>query len=230
MSQIGFAVILTEEKGALFYERILTDMLEAGCEAIEIHTPDYHEMKPDSELIKIIRQFTYRSIHTRGLIAEDKCTDKLRYYTELAEKIDTHAFTVHPNIMDEWSWLVKYFGDLLSYENMDWRKPFATLPSHMKEVFSQAPNARWTYDLNHVYTVDPSMKLADEFYDSFSNLGHYHISGFKDADLPHTTLYTTHQDIIAEYVRTDHPIIIESFGIYDIQDFQLELDYTKKLL
>ena len=75
------------------------------------------------------------------------------------------------------------------------------------------------------------MSLANEFYDNFRHyLGHYHLSGFAGENLDHTTLHTTRQDVIISHIKTNHPVIIESFGIQDISDFRTELNYiTHKL-
>jgi hypothetical protein len=221
MNKIGFSVIISPKRPTNFYLQLLEKMQTAGCEAIEIHTPEHNKINRD--LIMAIKQFSYRSIHTTDLTPQS--LNEANYYQSLTSEIDTHALTIHPHTMQKWSWLHEYFGSKASFENMDWRKPFGTSPDDMSEVFEQYSNARWTYDLNHVYTNDDTMILADEFYSRFDNLGHYHLSGFKDERLPHTTLHTTHQNIIIEAVKSNHPIIIESYGIDDIENFETELEY-----
>lgn len=113
---------------------------------------------------------------------------------------------------------------------MDRAKVFGQTPSDMRTVFDDAPQAQWTFDLNHVYSNDDSMQLVDDFYDLSDRLAHYHVSGYGGPELPHTTLHDSNQNIILRSIRTNHPIIIESYGTADIADFHDELVYVRRFL
>jgi hypothetical protein len=128
--------------------------------------------------------------------------------------------------MEGWGWTKSYFGNIASFENMDRFKPFGNTVHDMQRVMADHPGARWTFDLNHVYTNDPSLASVPQFYEQLGDPGHYHISGFRDEQLPHTTLHSTRQDSIVKAVSTDAPIIIESLGIDDIHLFHDELQYV----
>lgn len=225
MNPIGFSVIYSKRHDTQFYARLFRDMLDAGCSAIELHTPQYDELDA-SELLELIRSFEYRAIHTSDLHspAEDKNT--LAYYQELVRSIDAAAVTIHPHTMKSWGWVAEYFGDLASFENMDRFKPFGQSPEDMRRILDEHPTARWTFDLNHVYTNDPDLSRVSDFYEQLGDPGHYHISGFKDKALPHTTLHTTGQDSIIAAVATKKPIIIESLGSDDIHLFREEYNYV----
>ncbi len=205
---------------------LLSEMLSYGCTAIEIQAREHDGFEQSEQIVGLIKRFTYRSIHTADLISVHDNKFEVEYYSNLLGVIDAHAITVHPHTMITWSWLRSYFGTKTSFENMDWRKPFAKTPEDMAKVFTNFPDARWTYDLNHVFTNDSSMKLSKDFYTTLGNLGHYHISGFKDDHLPHTKLFETRQDSIITSVEDERPIIIESFGIEDIHEFKKEYDYV----
>jgi len=67
VNKVGFSVIYSPAKRDLpFYKRLLKDMLSAGCQAIELHTPTHALL--DAELLRLVGQFPYRAIHTSDLI------------------------------------------------------------------------------------------------------------------------------------------------------------------
>lgn len=229
MNQIGFSVIYSPEQNTQFYEELFSDMLEAGCDAIELHTP-HHNTIDDARLLDLISHFGYRAIHTSDLHNPVQDEKILGHYQDLAHRIGASAITIHPHTMKKWSWIADYFGERASFENMDRFKPFGQSPEDMLRVKSEYPTARWTFDLNHVLTNDTSLSRVPDFYAQLGAPGHYHISGFQDASLPHTTLHTTRQNEVIRAVATDHPIIIESLGIEDITSFRDEYDYVVKRL
>ncbi len=229
MNQLGFSVIYSAEHDRAFYRTLLRTMLAAGCSAIEIQAPARRPLD-DPELLNLISQFSYRSLHTSDFHNSTDDAEALAYFRTLAERVDAHALTIHPYTMDHWDWLAEYFGELASFENMDRFKPFGRTPADLALVKSEYPTTRWTFDINHVFTNDPTLAPVAEFYQQLGAPGHYHISGFKDAKQPHTKLHLTHQDDIITAVKTDAPIILESFGPTDIQDFQREYDYVAERL
>lgn len=223
-NKIGFSVIYLPAQDNKFYTSLLEDMLAAGCRAIEVHVPHHNQI--DAPLIKLIRKFDYRAIHTSDLRSATENQEALTYYKELAQHIDAEAITIHPHTMQTWDWITDYFGDQTSFENMDCFKPFGKTPEDMQRIKSEHPAARWTFDINHVLTNDKSLGSIPDFYAKLGNPGHYHISGFKDESLPHTTLHTTHQDEVIDAITTDAPVIIESLGDEDIHLFRDEYDYV----
>lgn len=227
MNEIGFSVIYSSERDDQFYATLFDDMLDAGCSAIELHTPR-HDRLTDPDLLRSIAQFRYRAIHTSDLHGPTQDSEALAHYQALAQDIGAAAITIHPHTMEQWGWLADYFGDAASFENMDCFKPFARTPRDMTRVLREHPSARWTFDVNHVLTNDESLASVSNFYDQLGNPGHYHISGFRDAALPHTTLHTTRQNGVIDAIATNAPIIIESLGIADIDQFRPEYDYVVK--
>lgn len=228
-NELGFSVIYSPARDDTFYSKLFEDMLDAGCEAIELHAPEHSELD-DPALLSLISRFNYRAIHTSDLRSPQEDAKALAYYQELAQKIGAVSITIHPHTMEHWGWIADYFGDTASFENMDRFKPFGKSPEAMRQVRDEHPTARWTFDLNHVYTNDSSLSKVPAFYNQLGDPGHYHISGFKDASLPHTTLHTTQQNSIINGIATSAPVIIESLGIEDIHLFQDELTYVAQRL
>ncbi|QQG51196.1 MAG: hypothetical protein HZB75_01680 [Candidatus Saccharibacteria bacterium] len=173
----------------------------------------------------LIKVFKYRYIHSSDIHSSVENKDDLAYYEGLMGKINAMAITIHPHTMKSWGWVADHFGDLASFENMDRFKPFGGSVEDMQQIKSEYPMTRWTFDINHVYTNDSSLSRMSDFYELLGDPGHYHVSGFRDEALPHTTLCTTGQDKIIDAVATEHPIIIESLGSSDIHLFRQEYDY-----
>jgi hypothetical protein len=220
MDTIGFSVIFDEAKGAHFYEKLLDQMLAENCSAIEVHAYDLDRFEQQQGIVDIIKKFDFISVHYSG--------DNIVYHIDMVAKLDAHILTIHPNSINEWTEKKESIRRLLSIENMDWRKSYGTSVEDMKLAFAQIPSAVWTFDLNHIYSIDPTMELADDFHESFDNLSHYHLSGFKDDKLPHAPLCETRQDIIIQKLQKDRPIIIESFGVDNIVNFKQELGYIRE--
>jgi hypothetical protein len=205
---------------------ILKKMLDIGCGAIQVHGhSDLLSAKPGH--LNLIKQFDYRTLHLPEL--HDQTTDQalINAALRVADAMQAQDFTLHPTGLSSFGWLAGVFGDRLSIENMDWRKDFGKTPSDLEKVFAELPNASWTYDVNHVKTNDPSMNLADDFYQLFKNrLKQYHLSGFVDDEMPHTLLADTkEEEIIAKVEDKTKPIIIESLGFKDMPRLQEEFDY-----
>ncbi|HVX58214.1 MAG TPA: hypothetical protein VG964_00580 [Candidatus Saccharimonadales bacterium] len=210
---------------------LLEGMLSAGCQAIQLQVrPDIVSEWP--EHLQIVRKFEYRTIHLPYLkeAANDPgLNESLR---KLASFISASNFTFHPVNTDSFTWLAEEFGDQVCAENMDWQKDFGQSPRDLQRVFADLPNAGWTYDVNHVMTNDPSLRLGEELYERFApRLRQYHLSGFGGEHLPHTLLADTRQDKIIRLVKDlSKPIILESLGSVNLQRYQEELDYVSNFL
>lgn len=227
MNKIGFSVIVNNQTDISGMVGLLDSMLTVGCDAIELHLAQSVTMvrADKNRLFAAISKFSYRSIHASHLTTQEQSAD-IQHYQDILRQIEAHAITIHPDGMAQWRWLVDAFGGLASFENMDCEKDFGQTPSDMRIVFDDAPQAKWTFDLNHVYSNDEGMQTIDEFYGFSDRLAHYHVSGYGGSELPHTTLHNSNQDSILRSIRTNHPIIIESYGVDDIADFRDELQYV----
>ena len=189
-------------------------MLDYNCQAIEVDVSNIKFGKV-KELHTLLKNFSFLSIHA---------TEDIKNSTDFYEKLCPDIVTVHPNFLSRYLNL-PIPNEKISVENMDWRQTNGRYPEEMKKIFTDNPKLRFTCDLNHIYTNDLTMKSGMAF-NAFSNLSHYHISGFGGENLPHCPLYKTRQKVIAESLeKTNRPIIIESFDSDDISNFRKEFDY-----
>lgn len=165
--------------------------------------------------INLISKFKYRSIHMPVLNDNniihypDPSIDKwLNVIDIIITEINPHTILFHPDQVDNFNWANKKYGNRLAFENMDSRKSFGKTVEDMSKVFELCPNAKFVLDVNHAYTNDKTMKLADSFYSIFRDrLIHYHLSGFGGF---HNALCTTREDIILNGIKSfDIPIVHE---------------------
>lgn len=230
--RIGFSTAIINNPSEDYINTLL-DIAQSECSAIEFNDRiEEYSQEPSQIFIDIAKSYDYRSIHLPVLLSFEESRTAIDYWLKFADKIDAHSFTLHPTNMQSFDWLNQAFDERLALENMDWRKDYGKSVKDMVHALNIVEGAGWIYDLNHVYTNDESMSLADDFMKALEKrLRHYHISGFGDDNLPHTSLFTTKQDeIIKKLTRTDKPIIIESFGVEDINNWRKELDYISSRL
>jgi hypothetical protein len=227
---IGFSIAVeTLPEAALV--RIVRDMQAAGCTAFELNMTGRAPRPLGAELVAALLGFAYRSVHLPLLESAEHDPATVAAYQQLAQTLDVQSCTIHPHVVRDWPGLEAAFAGRLAVENMDWRKPADTRPADMAAVFAAAPSAQWAFDVNHIYSLDPTMRLAGEFYDRFGGrLAHYHLSGFGGEAEPHLMLAQTGQDIILTALRDDKPIIIESLSESTLPDFRIELDYIRQRL
>ncbi|MFA6304924.1 MAG: hypothetical protein WCV73_00350 [Patescibacteria group bacterium] len=180
--------------------------------------------KLDTDDIKKIKQFDYISIHAPALTTEDPKV-WLRYPSaegkaviedllKIAKDINANTILFHPDLVDDFKWLNDKVGNLLAFENMDVHKSFGKTVEDLKSIFKQAPQAKWVCDVNHLYTIDQSMELAEEFHKNFQNkLCHYHLSGYGGF---HEALHISQEDIILKGIKDfSIPIINEGSALRD---------------
>ena len=105
---------------------------------------------------------------------------------------------------------------------MDNRKESHKNPTDFDEIFSQDKNYKLVLDINHIYTNDSSMKLADIFYKKFGDrISQLHVSGYIDY---HNPLFETKQmNIIKAIQDFNIPMIIES--VLSVEDLEKERNY-----
>jgi len=183
----------------------------------------------DDEDIYNIKKFDYISIHAPALVSDiggekiwmrypsaqgEKAIEQIIKNAE-AVKADTILF--HPDLVDDSSWLSKKIGSRLAFENMDAKKSFGKTVEDLEKIFTQVPNAKWVCDVNHIYTIDHSMRLTDEFHNNFKDrLCHYHLSGYGGF---HDCLYISQEDIILKGIKDfSIPIIHEGRALKDGKD------------
>lgn len=206
--------------------------LAEGCTALEIGMMSLEREKqltPDLDKVPWDK-FSYHSLHAPVIdfiYRDDEVTHSLLSRIEkLHEKYNFDLIVFHPNIVEDFNIFQKY-NFPLAFENMDSRKTIATDVEGMKKIFALV-DAKMVLDLNHCYTVDPSMNLAREFYENFKDrISEIHLSGFETF---HDPLYKTEQlEIIQAIPDKNLPIIIEA-GQNSVEDIKNEFNYIIKNL
>lgn len=215
----------------------LKTALSFSNEAAELGFTSLHEIYFNTEIASLFKQFKYRSIHLPVVHHSENKLHFLRYPSAILEdgliQIDAmikecnpHTVLIHPDQIDDFFWLTKRYGNVLAFENMDSKKTFGKTIEDMDEVFNKCPSARWVFDLNHIFTNDKTMKLANDFYNAFSDrLVHYHISGYGGF---HDALCITKEDVIVKgLLSIDYPIIDEG-DIVHRGLLEKEYDYIRQ--
>lgn len=192
----------------------------------------------DLEIINVLSTFDWISIH--GTVhADDKPMNypskeadlAIEKMLELINKCNINTVLFHPDLVDDFEYLNKLFGDKLAFENMDKRKEFGNTIEDMQKVFDLSPQSKWVCDVNHIYTLDPTMKLAEEFHEKFGGrLSHYHISSYGKT-LHRLFIDDAKYEILDGVMNLDVPMINEGFGgPADISRLDQELNLVKSII
>lgn len=200
-----------------------------GCNAIEImwHEADETEKLLDLD-VELLKQFEYVSIHAPsfGIYNDVQIVAMLQVLAQAHEKINFKAVVLHPYANINWD-VFRQFDLPFMIENMDWRKEVGKYTESLEEIFSKF-DAPMVLDVNHCMTNDPSMHLAQELSEKFTDrIKEIHASGFETF---HECLYKTQQqEILSAIPDKNLPIIIES-GCETIEDVEKEFAYLKQYL
>jgi sugar phosphate isomerase/epimerase len=126
----------------------------------------------------------------------------------LAWKFDT---VVHPEAYrGEQS--LRRLGGRVVFENMDNQKSFGQKAPDLRSIFDAYPEAGFCLDVAHVWTNDPTLRLAHDLIDSFGQrLRQLHVSGI-EPDGTHRPTTRADLDLYAPVLaRCDHvPWLLEA--------------------
>lgn len=214
-----------------FMEKIKV-FLELGCNAIEFSMMSFEQEEKLNEYWDQIPwdRFSYCSVHalTHELIYknDDKTKDFLTRLQDKHNKYDFDLVVIHPNLVEDWDVFSNY-NLPFAFENMDHNQNFARDVKDMKEVFSNV-DAKMVMDVNHCFTNDPTMQLANDFYVAFGQrIQEIHLSGYEKF---HEPLYLTKQPQIINAIPDKNiPIIIESTQ-KSLDDIVNEYKYVLEVL
>jgi len=150
----------------------------------------------------------YVSIHGPSL-SDNNLKEILLRLEKINKKYGIDNFVFHAEKGIDWDLVKDIITSPISIENMDNRKKFGKTVESIKKIIDKY-DFKFTLDLQHAYTNDKSMKLADKFHRELGDkIIEYHLSGF-DPKFLHYPLFKTKQNEIINGVRKDIPIIIES--------------------
>ena len=217
----------------------LRRLARSSTEVLELHLSDLldGDWNPTPEETELIGSFAYRSIHLPGYVRYPGPETKkmLTQLPRIIEAVRPHTAVLHPDAVDDFQWVADTFAPFecrLAVENMDWRKTVGITVESMRAAFERLPDAGWVFDVNHIYTLDPSMELGRQLYAAFSDrLVHYHVSGFGGPESLHACLADTHEDEILACVFDDgKPLVLESVAEKTTEDPRVELEYIQSRL
>ena len=224
------SMILGFSTGCLYktHERVSKETFDVfrkiGCNAIEVTCKDKEAIK---KLIKEISPsdllgFSYVSLH-----APNVCDIETLNLLQEAQKIfNFETIVLHPEEVENWD-IFRKFNLPFTIENMDWRKEIGKSVESMEDIFSKL-DVHMVLDINHCFTVDRSMQLAQNMFEKFhARISELHLSGFENF---HEPLFRTKQmEIINAIPGKNIPIIIES-GCETVEDVKAEFAFIKSFL
>ncbi len=188
-------------------------LLEIDNEAIEVmfNKPETLSDIPDPETLNLINKFKYRSIHApmKGVhYSQTKNENLIDKLLLVAEKIEAHTILFHPVDIEDHKWLGNKVGSKIAFENMDNRKQFGKTVRDLEGVYKKVPHAKWVFDVNHLYTHNPTMSQTNKYHKALGNrLCHYHFSGFGSF---HDCISITKEDVMFSGITDlSKPIISE---------------------
>lgn len=183
---------------------------------------------PDPEFLELVGVFKSKSIHApfKNIRYSQKFEREVDLLLNIAEKIRTDVILFHPDTVEDFDWLYNKVGSLIAYENMDNRKSFGNKIEELETLFVKYPSVSWHCDVNHLFTMDPTLKITQDFHTAFKNrLYGYHLSGYGSPQTLHTCLYITHENQIIDAILDLSKPIIHEGGAPDQVNF-LEKEYA----
>ncbi len=167
-------------------------LLIKGVDSIEIFLhKDFADTDEFFERVLLLElpMFNHVSLHAPDIpYGQHPRTEKvIEYLKKISEKLNAQYITLHPAGIQDWSLFKEFEGKLL-LENMDPVKGEGQDVDDMNKYFSQI-DAGMTLDLQHSYSIDPSMALTDRLIDTFkARIKEVHISGWESPNR-HVPLY-----------------------------------------
>lgn len=223
---IGFSTPSFHRRRESLTESTLLRMREIGCNAVEFALRQEIDTLLDLEL-SALDGFEFVSVHAPAMRYGDdpKTLALLSMLEKVHARLDLKALTLHPDLVEDWS-VIRASQLPWAIENMDCQKSFGRTVEELDRVVSDT-GFPVVLDVNHVFTNDPSMALAEDFKRTYSGrISHVHVSGFSTL---HDPLFRTNQPEILDAVPAGLPIIIES-GMESDRDVVRELEHIRAAL
>lgn len=245
MLKLGFSVGATNPHASR--TEILSRILELTNEAVEIGFVEVGRIIKgwSEEEIELVKEFKYIELHAPAVEdLPDGSMRLLRYsksnpeairvidlIQQFRKKVNNDTILFHPDIVVNFDWLNEVFGESLAFENMDNKKQFGKSVEDMEKVFEYSPQAGWVCDVNHIYTIDHSMKLAETFHEKFkSRLRQYHLSAYAGFHSPFVE--NENEKIIMDGIKEFNVPIIHEGGVTkrELELIEREYKYVKENL
>jgi len=212
------------EKAISRCAEVSTDVVEINCVGgLVIAGRDVRDM--ENNWFSRFGQITLHSPSCDIIYGENK--QSYLILEEIEKLCKKHKFchvVFHPDLIDNYDVFLE-FDIPIAIENMDKRKSIGVSVEGMKRIMDKGA---WGFvlDLNHCYSIDPSMELARKFAEKFrERLVGIHLSGYVNY---HELLYVTRQREILEAIPDiDIPIILEGMCTRENFDLKKEVEYVR---
>jgi len=153
MRPIGFstgALALSDFRHAM-------DLLrDKAVSAIELSALRFRELNPMLEVLSEcdLSKYKFKGFHAPSSF--DRC-DEAYIVQQLHRYVPRDwPIVLHPDAIYDFS-LWSSFGDQLTIENMDRRKPIGRTAAELSTIFKQLPDASLCFDIGHARQVDTTM-------------------------------------------------------------------------
>lgn len=153
--------------------------------------------------------FRYLSVHGPSkdrVLPEEGLVDLLMQVGQHCDGI-----VMHPDTMQDPS-VYSPLGAKLVIENMDARKPGGRTAVELRSFFRALPLAGFCFDIAHAWSIDRTMRVAEELIDTYKlRLRHVHLSSLSE-DLHHVPLTEDHEELFWPLLSRclDVPWILEA--------------------
>lgn len=230
MKKIGFSHGTLYKVAEKYLESTINIYKNCSSDVIEIYINSLSEVDKLNNIKNIVKTFAYKSIHLSSDIIyknDEKSKQLLNIISDYYKEINADLILVHPDVVEDWEVFDQYKLNW-AIENMDKEKQKFKTAKELIEFFKLKPNWKLVLDLNHCFSNDETMKLAD---DIITNLGdkiaEIHLSGYTDL---HDPIFKTKQNLILDYCnKINAPIVIES--VFESTDeVATEFNYIKEYL
>ena len=174
-------------------------------------------------------QFRHISIHSpsKNITYSEHSTDFIKQLHMLHTKLNAAYTVFHPDIIESISPIMNIFEGSAAIENMDVRKEFGKTALELSPLLEAYSDLKFVCDLNHIFSIDPSMELLKETEERFiSRLVAYHVSGYVGPEMPHTELMGNDALKQLSFIKKDVPIIHE--GLFTQGKLNDELNLIEK--
>lgn len=179
--------------------------------AIELSALSERELPSLAEYLRGAPSMPFRYISIHGP-SKGREMDEERLVFALGQLARcAHAVVMHPDTMEDLG-LYRPLGHKLLLENMDARKTEGRTREELEGSFAELPEAGFCFDIAHAWSMDRSMKLANDLLDGFGErLRHVHLSSLSE-ELHHVSLTAEDEELFQPVLRRclDVPWIFEA--------------------
>lgn len=186
-----------------------TNAIELSCLDVN-DLSDLGSIRPNT-----VSSFKFKSLHAPALEFaykdEDDTHQVLEHIKSLHHRFSFDCIIFHPDRIENWDVFKKYSALPIAIENMNSKKPAGKTVQQMRNIL-QKGDFKMLLDLQHCYSNDPTLQLAQDMYEEFKSIiVELHLSGQTNIPGQHTPLYKTKQiQIIKAIPDRNIPLIIES--------------------